>query len=221
MLVIHMSCFAPHKRSERTDKVQLIRKLVDGLTLQLKRAPFHAMADAITLSISDMFPRASLAELYVLTEDGHLSLMSQHPQLDQEHMPSLTKVQAGGALATLIRTRESVLLGPDAIHVDRGHASTMCVPWIQQGTVEGFILVASRQPRAFDAGDLEWLQLLAAISNTFSLATKVSSEIRRTRRSSVVPDYISKSSLSLQKYQASSSNQPPPPSELQESRILE
>lgn len=206
-------CGAPKNVGE--NKIRLLNKLVDSLTLQLKRAPFHAMADAITLAISEMYPQTVLTELYVLGEDSHLSLMSLFPAIDLQEYPSHTRLE--GALAQVVRTRESIIMKADETHVGRGYLSGMCVPWIQQGAVEGLLLLSTRQKNAYDPDDLRFLQLLASIANVFSLATKVSSEIRKNRRMSQLPEHLLRSSLVTQKYQSSSRE----PSDLQESRIIE
>lgn len=218
-----MSCFASGSRNTATKddaRVKLIRKMVDGLTLQLKRAPFHVMADAITSTTADLFEQADLVELYVVDPDGvHVSLMSQQPQMDQEAYPSHTKLDKGTRMAEVVRTRQNVLLGAGDVYPERAYKSGMLAPWIQQNSVEGLLLICSKSPSPFATTDLTYLQLLTSLTNVYSLATKISTEVRKTRRSSVVPDYVTRSSLSLQKYQ--SSTQPAGPSDMQETRILE
>ena len=217
-----MACFAAGSRGVATKddaRIKLIRKLVDGLTLQLKRAPFHVMADAITLTTTDLFEQADLVELYVVDPDGvHVSLMSQQPQMDQEAFPSHTKLDKGTRMAEVVRTRQNVLLGPGEMYPERGYKSGMLAPWIQQNTVEGLLLICSKSPHPFPTTDLSYLHLVTSLTNVFSLATKVSSEIRKNRRQSVVPEHILRSSLQVQKYQSSKEV---PTTELQDTRILE
>lgn len=213
-----MSCFSHSRVDISTDnKIKLIRKMVDSLTLQLKRAPFHVMSDVITLTISD---KADFVELYVVDPDAkHVSLMSQQPQQDQEAYPSYTTLDTGTKIAEIVRTRQNVILKPGDVYPDRDYKTGMAVPWLQQSAVEGLVLVLSKTATPFTPNDLLWLHLLSAIVNTFSLSTKVSSEIRKNRRSSVVPDFITKSSLQLQHYQSTA--KPAGSTEMQDTRILE
>lgn len=216
-----MSCFSNSRVDISTDsKIKLIRKMVDSLTLQLKRAPFHIMADTVTLTISEVFDKADLVELYIVDPDAkHVSLMSQQPQQDQEAFSSYTTLDKGTKLAEIVRTRQNVILNKGEIYSDRDYKSCMAVPWLQQSTVEGLVVVCTKSSTPFTPQDLLWLHLLSAITNTFSLSTKISSEIRKERRSSVVPQHILRSSLQMQHYQASA--KPVGSTEMQETRILE
>lgn len=222
-----ISCFKPSRvqdagQSRVSKRVQQLNALIDTLTLQLNRAPFHAMADTLTQGLQSIFPAASLIELYVLAED-QLSIMSQYPHLDQELYSSLQRLDKGTPLHQAVLTKKSQLITSptDLPYNDRGYRMGMAAPWIQQGTPEGLILVLGTGP--FDASDLEWLALVATITNTFSLSTKVSNEVRRQRRLSTLPQNLIKSSLALQKYQATARTASAnlEALEMQDNRILE
>lgn len=219
-MVIAMSCFT--RQPEGTNgRLKTILKLVDSLTLQLKRAPFHVIADAITLATLDVFDSADLVELYVVDDDHrHVSLMSQSPQLDQEAFPPQNTLDKGSRLSEVIRTREPLVLQSGEMYPERSYQCSIVVPWIQQSSVEGLLIIHSKTRSALHTADLAWLQLIAALTNTFSLSTKISNEIRKNRRSSVVPLNILRSSLTVQKYQSSGA-QSMGASDMQDSRILE